>query len=225
MPAVGVPVTLRMLSAPEPREHRPMSWMCSTSAMALLGLHLADLQVGPRRHMGIAAAIALGGVGHALELRGLEDAVGNAQPAHIGALRRGAVEQAEEPPAEIIVRLGRRVGCGLAFQLFITVERVQFALEFLLVGELAARFRHPILGPPMGAVRAGRLGRRRRTGGAGATASRDTACRLCDLQAGHEAFEIALLLRLEFTGHRFAPIGIHSAGTVAAMRVDSVAGL
>src|SRR5262249_43037749 len=37
MPAVGVPVTLRMLSAPEPREHRPRSWIASIMATAFCG--------------------------------------------------------------------------------------------------------------------------------------------------------------------------------------------
>ena len=37
MPAVGVPVTLRMLSAPEPRDHRPRLSMPSTTSTACFG--------------------------------------------------------------------------------------------------------------------------------------------------------------------------------------------
>ncbi len=186
------------------------------------GLNLADLQIGPRRHMGISAAIALGGVGHAFKLRGLENPIGNAKPAHVGVVGRGAVEQAEEPPTKIIVWLGRGIGGGLGLKLFIAVEGVQLALEFLLVGELAARFRPLVLSPPMGGIRTGRLGRRRR--GSRTISARDVACGLRDLQAGHKAFEIALLLGLEITGHCLVPFGIHSAGTVAGMGVCSVAG-
>ena len=68
MPAVGVPVTLRILSAPEPREHSPRSWIASIMATAFFGLDLADLDIGAGRHMRIAAAIALGEVGEAGEL-------------------------------------------------------------------------------------------------------------------------------------------------------------
>ncbi len=188
------------------------------------GLYFADLEIGPRRHMGISAAIALGRVGYAFKLRGLENPIGNAKPAHVGILGRGAVEQAEEPPTEIIVRLGRGIGGSLGFEFFVAVEGVQFALEFLLVGELAARFRHLVLGPPMRRVRTGRLRRRRRGGSAGTTAACYVTRGPRDLQAGHEAFEIALLFGLEITGHRLVSFGIHSAGTVAGMRVCSVAG-
>ena len=63
MPAVGVPVTLRILSAPEPREHRPRSCIASIMATAFFGLDLADLQIGARGDMRIAAAVALGEIG------------------------------------------------------------------------------------------------------------------------------------------------------------------
>ena len=60
----------------------------------VLRLDLADLQVGARRHMRIAAAEALGEIGDAGELPVLQDAVRDAQPAHVGVLRRRDVEQA-----------------------------------------------------------------------------------------------------------------------------------
>src|SRR6266436_9757075 len=119
--------------------------------------------------MGISAAVALSGIGHAFKLRSFKNPIGNAKPAHVGVLGGGAVEQAEEPPTKIIVRLGRRVGGGLGFEFFVAVEGVQLALEFLLVGELAARFRHLVLSPPMRGVRTGLLGRRNCASWAGAT--------------------------------------------------------
>src|SRR5271170_2286546 len=113
MPAVGVPVTLRILSAPEPREHRPRSWMPSTMLIAFLG--------SISRICRLARVVTWA-----------------KQPAHIGLLGRRAVEQAEEAPAEIVVGLGRFVGCHLGLELLIGVERMLLALKFLLVGELAA---------------------------------------------------------------------------------------
>ena len=76
----------------------------------VLRLDLAHLQIGAGRDVGVAAGKALGEIGEARELPVREDAVGNAQPAHVGLLRRRAVEQAEEAPAEIVVRLRRLVG-------------------------------------------------------------------------------------------------------------------
>ena len=76
------------------------------------------------------------------------------------------------------------------------------ALELLLVGQLAAGLDDAVLGGDVGRIRAGRHGRRRSACGrrAGGRA-REAARRLRDLQAGHEAFEITLLLGLEITGH------------------------
>ena len=65
MPAVGVPVTLRMLSAPAPREHKPRSLDRLQDGDAIAGFDLADLEVGARCHMGIGAGMAFGDVGEA----------------------------------------------------------------------------------------------------------------------------------------------------------------
>src|SRR5262249_14935489 len=54
----------------------------------ILRLYLANLEIGPRRHMGISAAKALGGVSHTFELRSLHDPIGNTKPAHVGVLGR-----------------------------------------------------------------------------------------------------------------------------------------
>ena len=81
--------------------------MPSTSVDGVLRLDLADLQVGARRDVRIAAAAALGEVGEARELPVLQDAVRDAQPAHVGVLRRRDVEQAVVAPAEIVGALGK----------------------------------------------------------------------------------------------------------------------
>ena len=123
---------------------------------------LAHLQIGARRHVRVAAGVAFGEIGEAGELPVREDAVRDAQPAHIGALRRRAVEQAEEAPAEIVVGLRRLVLGRLRFELLVAVERIELALEFLRVRQLAARLDDAILRAQRRGVRADRLGRRLR---------------------------------------------------------------
>ena len=147
-----------------------------------------------RGDVGIAAAATLYEIGEPRELPMLEDAIGDAQAAHVGLLVRRHVEQAEEAPAEIIVRLGRLVGGGLRLELLVAVERIELALEFFRIRELAASLEHALLRAQSGGVGPDRLAgspalRRRRS-------SRKTvrsARAFRDLQAGHEAFEIALL--------------------------------
>src|ERR1700682_882074 len=135
-----------------------------------------------------------------------KNAVGNAQAAHIGLLRRCAVEQAEEAPAEIVVWLWRLVLGGLVFELLVAVERMQLALEFFRVRQLAAGLDGAILGAQRRGVGANRLccyytclGRRR------AIAGCSSRC-LRDLQAGHEAFKITFLLWLEISRHSALPL-------------------
>src|SRR5438552_3223125 len=72
-------------------------------------LDLADLEVGPRGDMGIAAAIARGELGDTGQLPMLEDAVRDPQAAHVGVLRGRDVEQSVEAPAKIIRGLWRLV--------------------------------------------------------------------------------------------------------------------
>src|SRR5262249_42292003 len=125
----------------------------------VLRLDLADLQVGARGDVRVAAAEALGEIGEAGELPMLEDAVGQPQPAHVGPLRRRQVEQAVEPPTEIVRRLGRLVAGRLRLEALVAVERVRLALELLLVGELLALRERAILRLERCRVGAGRLGR------------------------------------------------------------------
>ncbi len=65
--------------------------------------------------MGIGAAEPVRKIGKAGELMRAEDAVRNAQPAHIAVLRRRDIEQAEIAPAEIV--LGFRELLGVALRL------------------------------------------------------------------------------------------------------------
>ncbi len=102
----------------------------------VLRLDFAHLQIGARRHMGVAAGVTLGEIGEAGKLPMVENTVGDAQPAHIRFLRRRAVEQAEETPAEIVVGFRRFVFRRLFFQPLVSVERMQLALEFLRIGSL-----------------------------------------------------------------------------------------
>ena len=160
MPAVGVPVTLRILSAPEPREHRPRSCTASIMATAFFGFDLADLQIGARGDVGVAAAISLGEIGDARELRGLENAVRHPQPAHVGILVRRDVEQSEEAPAEIVRRLGIFVLGGVLLQPLVSVERMLLALELLRIRQLAAGREHAVLRLARGGIGTDRLARR-----------------------------------------------------------------
>src|ERR1700680_4589537 len=126
-----------------------------------------------------------------------KNAVGNAQAAHIGLLRRRAVEQAEEAPAEIVVWLWRLVLGGLVFELLVAVERMQLALEFFRVRQLAAGLDGAILGAQRRGVGSDRFCCCCVCWGRCGTITRRGSRRLRDLQAGHEAFEITLLLWLE----------------------------
>jgi hypothetical protein len=92
---------------------------------------------------------------------------------------------------------------------------VQFALELLLVGQLAAGCQHAVLRFQGGCVGSDRLGLgsyRTRCRGTG-----DALCRLGDLNTGDEAFQISLLLGLEIAalraGNAFSVGLAHSAGT------------
>ena len=130
----------------------------------------------------------LGEIGEAGELPVLQDAVRNPQPAHVGILRRRDIEQPVIAPAEIIRRRRRLVVERLLLQPRIGIERMLFALDFLLVGELLARRHDLVLGLDMRGFRSGRLGIRL------GCAAAEAAAHPADLQAGGEAFEVALLL-------------------------------
>ena len=107
--------------------------------------------------MRVRPAAALGEIGDARELPVLQNAVRNAQPAHVGVLRGRDVKQAVVAPAEIVRGLRRLVRLGLLLQPVVGIERMLLALELLLLGELAARGRDPVLRLEMDRVGSGRL--------------------------------------------------------------------
>ncbi len=100
---------------------------------------LADLQVGARRHIGIAAAEGIGRIGQPAHLPGVQDAVGNAQPAHEGVLRRRDVEQPVILGEEDVDALGELARLGAAHHLVPAIERMTCALGGFLGDQLAAR--------------------------------------------------------------------------------------
>src|SRR5205814_3231044 len=101
-------------------------------------LNLADLEIGPRGDMRIAATVAYGEIGKFGQLPVLDDAVRYPQPAHVRILRGRHVKQSVVAPAEVVGRLRRGVVHGLLLETAVSVERMPLALELLLVVELAA---------------------------------------------------------------------------------------
>ena len=186
------------------------------------GFDFADLDIGARRHMRVAAAITLGEIGNAGELCGLENPVRDAQPAHVGVLIRRNVEQTEEAPTEIVRRLWVFIW-PRAPSSALGIEGMFVALELFLIGKFAAGSERAVLRFERRSVGAGRLGWRRRSGRSRRNSAGNASCRLGDLHAGNEPFEIALLLGVEIAGlprGDLLEVGLgHSAGTrVGAVR-------
>ena len=135
----------------------------------VLRLDLAQLQIGARRHVRIPSGVSLGEFADARELPMLENAVGNAQAAHVCCLVGCAVEQAVEAPAEIVVSLRRLVVGGLRLQPLVAIERMQLPLELFGIGKFFAFFEEALLRAQMigiGAHGLGRSGARSSTGAA-----------------------------------------------------------
>ena len=162
---------------------------------------LADLQVGAGRHIGIAAAEGVGGIGQAAHLPGAQDAVGDAQAAHEGVLRRSDIEEALILGQEDVDALGELPRLGAAHHLVPAIQRMARALGALLGDQLAARRHRAVLGCVLQRVGADGLGRRR---------SGRTACQLvgglAGLDAADEALQPLLLLVVEFA-HAAARVG------------------
>ena len=152
-----------------------------------MGGNVTDLQIGARGHIGETAAKFIGDIGHTPKLRGAENAAGNPQAAHIGVLRWPDIEQAVEADEEIVRPLGELALGGHRLDLREAVERVLLPLRLFLRHQLATSGDHAIL---RCAVDVGRVGR----GGIGDWGERQTKCRPARLNAGHETFEIFLLL-------------------------------
>jgi hypothetical protein len=119
-----------------------------------------NLQIRPRGDVAEWPAQFFGEIGEARKLPVLEDAVRNAQPAHVGILRRRHIEQAVIAPAEIVRRVRRRIGERLLLQPRIGIERMLLTFELFLVGELLARCRDLVLRLDVRGIRPARLGAR-----------------------------------------------------------------
>ena len=174
----------------------------------------ADLQVCARGDMGKAASEPVGDVANSRELPMLQDPVGNPHAAHVAVLRGPDIEQPMIAPAEIVVRLGECSRFSLRFEALIGVEGMLGALPFLLVGQLPTGCRDTVLCFQMdfvGACVAGGRGR------CGRTHTAD------GLHARHEAFEIALLLCREVTGHGQAAFcSARARPKIRSERMDSM---
>src|SRR5690349_16710907 len=107
--------------------------------------------------MSIVPTELLGDVGDACELPVLENAVRDAQAAHVRGLRRRNVKDAVIAPAEIVGWLWRLVVTGLRHQPRIGIERMLVALDLLLIVELAAARDRAVLRFQVDRVRSDRL--------------------------------------------------------------------
>ena len=135
----------------------------------MVGRDLPNLQVGARRHVGIASAKGIGGIGQAAHLPGVQDAVGNAQPAHEGVLGRRGVEKPMILGQENIDALGEFALLGALDDLVPAIERMALALGLFFRRQLAAGRDGAVLGSVLQRIRPDRLrrggccrGRRRR---------------------------------------------------------------
>src|SRR6185312_10463114 len=97
--------------------------------------------------------VMLGKIGDARKLPMFQDAVVDAQPAHIRVLRRRDVKETVIAPAEIIGGFRKFVFRGLLFQPSVSIEWMLLALEFFLIGKFSARRRHFILRDEMRGIR------------------------------------------------------------------------
>src|ERR1700732_5120428 len=149
IPAVASPVTLRMLSAPAPREVRPKSCTASTTWIASFAATPRNCRLArvvtwayPPPNFSASQATPVN-----CQMR--QNAIGDAQPAHVTVLGRRDIEETVKPPTEIIGRLRIFVARGLAAQLVIRIEGMLFALPLFLIDEFLAGLDRFVLGPEM----------------------------------------------------------------------------
>ena len=140
MPAVGLPVMLRMLSAPAPRvvmpsscrPHQHVGGVARRRSRGSAGWRAWSRRRSRRRSRSAIAASPR-------DLVRVEDAAGEPQPAHERVLRRRDVEQPVELEEEDVGPLREAAGsAAVADDLVPTVERVLLALGLLLGDQLAA---------------------------------------------------------------------------------------
>ncbi len=178
----------------------------------VMGADLADLQVGARRDVGVAAAERLRRVGQPAHLPGVQDAVGDAQPAHERVLGRRDVEQPVVLGQEDVDALWELTPVVALDHLVPAIERMALALGLLLRHQLAAGRGRAVLRGVLQVVRAGgRPGRLRRGG------SRRHRCLARGKTTG-ESFQPAFLLVRE-AGHTRAPARLGASSTMKLLRV------
>ena len=147
---------------------------------------LADLEIGARGDVGVAAPELRGDRRDAAELMRIEDTAWNAQPAHIRVLRRGHVEQPEKLGEEDVGPLREAPPGGHGSDRVEPIERVLLPLRLLFGDEPAAGRGGAVLG---GTVHVGgsRIGRSQFFAGDGTAR----------LHARHEALQVLLLFGRE----------------------------
>ncbi len=162
----------------------------------VLRRNLANLQVGARRHIGIAAAERIRRIGQAAHLPGVQDAVGNAQPAHEGIFGRRDEEQPVILGEEDVDALGELPGLGAAHHLVPPIQRMSRALGGFLGHQLAARRHGAVLGSVLQGIGTDRLAGRcpRRADG-------QLVGRLAGLNAADKTLQPLLLSVVELFSH------------------------
>ena len=168
------------------------------------GGDLADLKVRPRGDVSISPAETVGEVGDTPELPGRDDPGRQPEPAHVGILRGGDVEEAVELREEDVRAFREDGAIGAVPDLAPDFERVLLTLGLLLRAERLPLGQGPVLRPAVdrvGAVgdRLGRgdldgRGRGRAVGEERPREGRAASGRAGEVDARDEPFEVALLL-------------------------------
>ncbi len=167
-----------------------------------------DLQIGAGGYVGISAAEFFGESGYSRELPMRQNAIGDAQPAHVTVLRRRDIEETVKPPTEIIGRLRKFVARGLAAQLVIRIKGMLFALPLFLIDEFLAGLDRFVLGQEMRRIGTHWAWLRH---GLWRVAGSQKFIASPRLDAGNETFEIALLFGSEIAGHRKVSRGMRDS--------------
>ncbi len=177
--------------------HRPRSCIASRIFDGVFRRDFADLDIGARRHMQIAAAKIFREIG-------ASPRTANARERHWGCAAGTYMNFAPARHRRVHSSasgncrraLAARCSLACAHKARIGVERMFFALEFFLIVEFAAGRDGAVLRLEMRGVGADRLRLRR---GRGALARRRASP-----EARRKSFEIALLVESKIAGHRHA---------------------
>ena len=119
----------------------------------------AQLQIGARGDVRIAAGMLVRQIGQPAHLPGMQDATGNAQAAHEAVLRGRDIEQTVELRQEYIGALGKLPFRGQGRDLIEPIQRVLLSLAFFLGRQLAAGGDDAVLRQTLQVVRIGHSSR------------------------------------------------------------------